>query len=85
LEEEKYGPYYYFHFNYFSESHHDQDEQYFNYVTDIVINRIDHYKKKDPFSNLTKRHHWSFIPPVCPRPLNHCVQGNPNDRSREPV
>ncbi|HEY0245510.1 MAG TPA: hypothetical protein VGC01_08115 [Mucilaginibacter sp.] len=56
MEEEEYGPYYYFHFNYFSESHPDQDEQYFNYVTDIVINRIDHYKKKDPFSSSYPNH-----------------------------
>ncbi|GAB2686679.1 hypothetical protein GCM10027037_05850 [Mucilaginibacter koreensis] len=51
LEEDEYGPYYYFHFDYFSISHPDQEEQYFNHVTDIVINRIDHYKKKSPFSS----------------------------------
>ena len=51
LEAEEYGPYYYFHFDYFSISLSDQEEQYFNHVTDIVINRIDYYKKKDPFSS----------------------------------
>jgi hypothetical protein len=51
LEEDEYGPYYFFHFDYFSISHPDQGEQYFNHVSDIVINRIDHYKKKDPFSS----------------------------------
>jgi hypothetical protein len=49
LREDEYGPYYYFHFDYFSISLPDQEEQYFNYVTDIVINRIDHYKKKIHF------------------------------------
>lgn len=51
LEEDEYRPYYYFHFNYFSISLPDQEDQYFNHVTDIVINRIDYYKKKDPFSS----------------------------------
>jgi len=51
LEEDEYGPYYYFHLDYFSISLPDQEEQYFNHVTGIVINRIDYYKKKDPFSS----------------------------------
>lgn len=56
LEEEEYGPYYYFHYDYFLISHPNQEEQYFNHVTDIVINRIDHYKKKDPFSSSYPNH-----------------------------
>jgi hypothetical protein len=51
LDEDEYRPYYYFHFDHFSISLPDQEERYFNHVTDIVINRIDHYKKKDPFSS----------------------------------
>lgn len=51
LKEQEYNPYYYFHFDYFSKNNPDQEEQYFNHVTDIVINRIYHYKKKDPFSS----------------------------------
>ena len=51
LNEQEYRPYYYFHLDYFSINHPDQEEQYFNHVIDIVINRIDHYKKKDPFSS----------------------------------
>lgn len=56
LDEQEYGPYYYFHFDYFSTSFHDQEERYFNHVSDIVINRIDHYKKKDPFSSSYPNH-----------------------------
>jgi hypothetical protein len=56
LEEDEYRPYYYFHFDYFSINFPDQEERYFNHVTDIVINRIDHYKKKDPFSSSYPNH-----------------------------
>ena len=56
LEEEEYEPYYYFHYDYYSISSPDQEERYFNHVTDIVINRIDHYKKKDPFSSSYPNH-----------------------------
>ena len=40
LEEEEYGSYYYFHFDYFSKNIPNQEERYFNHVTDIVINRL---------------------------------------------
>lgn len=56
LEESAYGPYCYFHFDYFSKNNPNQEQRYFNHVTDIVINRIDYYKKKDPFSSSYPNH-----------------------------
>jgi len=56
LEDGEYGPYYYFHLDHFSKRYPNQEEQYFNHVTDIVISRIDHYKKKDPFSSSYPNH-----------------------------
>jgi hypothetical protein len=56
LYKKEFHPYYNFHFDFFSERYVDQEEEFFNHVTDIVINRIAFYKKKDPFSSSYPSH-----------------------------
>ncbi|WP_154402539.1 hypothetical protein [Mucilaginibacter endophyticus] len=51
LNKKEFAPYYNFHLVFFSEDYPDQEEEFFKHVTDIVINRIAFYKKKDPFSS----------------------------------
>lgn len=50
LLENEFESYYNFHLAYFLESHMAEEETFFKYVYDIVISRIKHFKRLDPFS-----------------------------------
>lgn len=53
---EEFSPYYNFHLDFFSERYPGQAEEFFNHVTDIVINRIAFYKKRPVFIELSQSH-----------------------------
>lgn len=55
LTENEFESYYNFHLAYFSESHSNQAEAFFKHVHDVVINRIKHFKRLDPFSKKYSR------------------------------
>jgi hypothetical protein len=55
LTENEFEFYYNFHLAYFSESHSNQAELFFKHVYDIVVNRIKHFKRLDPFSKKYSR------------------------------
>src|ERR1051325_5633997 len=55
LTENEFKSYYNFHLAYFSESHPNQEEVFFKHVHDVVINRIKHFKRLDPFSKKYSR------------------------------
>ena len=46
LYKEEFPPYYNFHLDFFSERYPNQEEEFFNHITDIVINRIERYNFK---------------------------------------
>lgn len=51
LSDNEFKSYYDFHLAYFLQSHAGDEEVFFKYVYDVVINRIKHFKRLDPFSN----------------------------------
>jgi hypothetical protein len=55
LSEDQFEAYYNFHLSYFLESDSSQAEAFFKHVHDIVVNRIKHFKRLDPFSNKYSR------------------------------
>jgi hypothetical protein len=55
LSENDFEPYYNFHQTHFSESSPNQEEVFFKHVYDVVINRIKHFKRLDPFSKKYSR------------------------------
>ncbi|MCJ8212065.1 hypothetical protein MUY27_20275 [Mucilaginibacter sp. RS28] len=50
LSEKDFGVYYQFHLNYFSESHPNGEELFFDHVLDIVTTRINYFKRQNPIS-----------------------------------
>src|SRR6202000_1922291 len=50
LLENEFEGYYNFHLSYFLASHPYDDEAFFKHVYDVVVNRIKHFKRLDPFS-----------------------------------
>jgi hypothetical protein len=50
LSENEFEGYYMFHLSYFLEGQPDQEEVFFKHVYDVVVNRIKHFKRLDPFS-----------------------------------
>jgi hypothetical protein len=50
LEEAAYPALYQFHLEYFLNINPNQEETFFNHVRDIVVSRIRHFKRLDPFS-----------------------------------
>jgi hypothetical protein len=50
LSETEFEAYYNFHLTYFLESQPGGEEVFFKHVHDVVINRIKHFKRLDPFS-----------------------------------
>lgn len=55
LSENEFEEYYKFHLYYFLESHPNQEEAFFKHAHDIVLNRIKHFKRLDPFSKKYQR------------------------------
>ncbi|HEY4198453.1 MAG TPA: hypothetical protein VGM63_23095 [Mucilaginibacter sp.] len=55
LSENEFEGYYNFHLSYFSESRPNQEETFFKHVHDVMINRIKHFKRLDPFSKKYSR------------------------------
>jgi hypothetical protein len=55
LSDNEFESYYSFHLAYFLESHSNQAEAFFKHVHDVVINRIKHFKRLDPFSKKYSR------------------------------
>lgn len=51
LSNNEFKLYYDFHLAYFLQTHVGEEEAFFKYVYDIVINRIKHFKRLDPFSD----------------------------------
>jgi len=49
LNETDYPAFYQFHLQYFVKQHPEGEEAFFNHVRDVVINRIKHFKRLDPF------------------------------------
>jgi len=56
LADNQFKLYYEFHLAYFLENHVGDEEAFFKYVYDVVINRIKHFKRLDPFSDKYARH-----------------------------
>ena len=50
LTENEFESYYNFHLTYFSENHPNEHEAFFKHVYDVVVNRVKHFKRLDPFS-----------------------------------
>ena len=50
LLENEFEGYYKFHLSYFLASHPNDEEAFFKHVYDVVVNRIKHFKRLDPFS-----------------------------------
>ncbi|HEY2582706.1 MAG TPA: hypothetical protein VGI43_12910 [Mucilaginibacter sp.] len=55
LSEDEVEHFYHFHLSYFLASHRNQEETFFKHVYDVVINRIKHFKRLDPFSQKYSR------------------------------
>ena len=55
LSDNEFESYYNFHLTFFSESHSNQAETFFRHIHDVVINRIKHFKRLDPFSKKYSR------------------------------
>ncbi|WP_276348846.1 hypothetical protein [Daejeonella sp. JGW-45] len=51
LNESKYSAFYQFQLEHFLKRNPGQEKAFFNHVEDIVINRIRHFKRQDPFSS----------------------------------
>jgi hypothetical protein len=51
LTSDEFDSYYTFHLTYFSKHHPGQEEAFFKHVHDIIVNRIKHFKRLDPFSD----------------------------------
>ena len=49
LEESEYPAYYQFHLGHFLKDHTEEEEGFFSNVREIVVNRIKHFKRLDPF------------------------------------
>ncbi|HTK20996.1 MAG TPA: hypothetical protein VL442_15845 [Mucilaginibacter sp.] len=50
LAENEFEGYYNFHLSYFLASHPKEEEAFFKHLYDVVVNRIKHFKRLDPFS-----------------------------------
>lgn len=50
LSENEFEGYYNFHLSYFLASHPNEEEAFFKHLYDVVVNRIKHFKRLDPFS-----------------------------------
>ena len=55
LTENDFESFYNFHLAFFSEGDSNQAEEFFKHVYDVVINRIKHFKRLDPFSKKYSR------------------------------
>lgn len=54
IEGSEYGPLYDYQLSYYLKANPDKEEAFFNHVYDIVISRIRHFKRQDPFSSKYK-------------------------------
>ena len=51
IEPTKYNGYYHYQLNFYLKANPGKEEAFFNHVHDIVISRIRHFKRQDPFSS----------------------------------
>jgi hypothetical protein len=54
IDDSEYGLFYNYQLGFYLETHPGKKELFFNHVYDIVINRIRHFKRQDPFSSKYK-------------------------------